>query len=90
MNKTELIAAIADQAEISKKDAEAALNAFTGIVGDALKKGDKIQLVGFGTFEVSERSARTGRNPQTGETIKIKASKSPKFKAGKALKDLVG
>ncbi|MBR2562961.1 MAG: HU family DNA-binding protein [Eubacterium sp.] len=89
MNKTELIAAIAEQADLSKKDAEAALNAFTDIVGKTLKKGDKIQLVGFGTFEVSKRSARTGRNPQTGDTIKIKASKAPKFKAGKALKDLV-
>lgn len=89
MNKTELIAAIAEQAGLSKKDAEAALNAFTDIVGKTLKKGDKIQLVGFGTFEVSKRSARTGRNPQTGDTIKIKASKAPKFKAGKALKDLV-
>ena len=89
MNKTELIAAIADKAGLSKKDAEAALNAFTEIVGKTLKKGDKVQLVGFGTFEVSKRSARTGRNPQTGETIKIKASKAPKFKAGKALKDLV-
>ena len=90
MNKTELIAAIADQADLSKKDAEAALNAFTGTIGKALKKGDKVQLVGFGTFEVSKRSARKGRNPQTGETIKIKASKTPKFKAGKALKDMVG
>ena len=89
MNKTELIATVADQAGLSKKDAEAALNAFTAIVGKALKKGDKVQLVGFGTFEVSKRSARSGRNPQTGETIKIKASKTPKFKAGKALKDLV-
>ena len=89
MNKTELIAAIAEQADLSKKDAEAALNAFTDIVGKTLKKGGKIQLVGFGTFEVSKRSARTGRNPQTGDTIKIKASKAPKFKAGKALKDLV-
>ncbi|MCF0146258.1 MAG: HU family DNA-binding protein [Eubacterium sp.] len=89
MNKTELIAAIAEKAELSKKDAEAALNAFTDVVGEALKNGDKIQLVGFGTFEVSERSARTGRNPQTGETITIEASRSPKFKAGKSLKDLV-
>ena len=89
MNKTELIAAIADQAEISKKDAEAALNAFTGTIGKALKKGDKVQLVGFGTFDGSKRSARKGRNPQTGETIKIKASKTPKFKAGKALKDMI-
>ena len=89
MNKTELIAAIADKAGLSKKDAEAALNAFTEIVGKTLKKGDKVQLVGFGTFEVTKRAARTGINPRTGETIKIKASKAPKFKAGKALKDLV-
>ncbi len=89
MNKTELVAAMADQAGLSKKDAEAALKAFTDVVSGALKKGDKIQLVGFGTFEVSERSAREGRNPHTGETMKIAASKAPKFKAGKALKDLV-
>lgn len=89
MNKTELVAAIADQAEISKKDAEKALKAFTDVVGKQLKKGDKIQLVGFGTFEVSERAAREGRNPQTGKAMKIAASKAPKFKAGKALKDLV-
>ncbi|MBD5542033.1 MAG: HU family DNA-binding protein [Lachnospiraceae bacterium] len=89
MNKTELVAAIADQAEISKKDAEKALKAFTDVVGAQLKKGDKIQLVGFGTFEVSERAAREGRNPQTGKAMKIAASKAPKFKAGKALKDLV-
>ena len=87
MNKTELVAAIAEQAEISKKDAEKALKAFTDVVAEELKKGEKIQLVGFGTFEVSERAAREGRNPQTGETMKIAASKSPKFKAGKALKD---
>lgn len=89
MNKTELVAAIADQAEISKKDAEKALKAFTDVVGEQLKKGNKIQLVGFGTFEVSERAAREGRNPQTGKAMKIAASKAPKFKAGKALKDLV-
>jgi DNA-binding protein HU-beta len=89
MNKTELVAAMADASGLSKKDAEKALTAFTDTVADALKKGDKVQLVGFGTFEVSERSARTGRNPQTGETIEIAASKTPKFKAGKALKDLV-
>ncbi len=87
MNKTELVAAIAQQADLSKKDAEKALTAFTDTVTKALKKGDKVQLVGFGTFEVSTRSARTGRNPRTGETMKIKASKAPKFKAGKALKD---
>ena len=89
MNKTELVAAIADQAEISKKDAEAALKAFTDVVGQELKKGEKIQLVGFGTFEVSKRAARTGRNPQTGAEMKIAASKAPKFKPGKALKDLI-
>ena len=89
MNKTELVAAIADQAELSKKDAEKALNAFTNVVSTELKKGEKIQLVGFGTFEVAERVAREGRNPQSGEVMKIAASKSPKFKAGKALKDLI-
>ena len=87
MNKTELIAAIAEKAEISRKDAEKALKAFTDVVAEELKKGEQIQLVGFGTFKVSERAAREGRNPQTGETMQIKASKSPKFTAGKALKD---
>lgn len=89
MNKTELVAAVAEQAGLSKKDAEAAVKAFTDVVSDALKNGDKIQLVGFGTFEVSERAAREGRNPKTGESMKIDACKTPKFKAGKALKDLV-
>lgn len=89
MNKSELVAAIAENAGLSKKDAEKALGAFTDIVADTLKKGDKIQLIGFGTFETSERAARTGRNPQTNETIEIPASKAPRFKAGKALKDLV-
>ncbi|MBR1691352.1 MAG: HU family DNA-binding protein [Lachnospiraceae bacterium] len=89
MNKTELVAAIADQAELSKKDAEKALKAFTDVVTEELKKGGKIQLVGFGTFEVSERKAREGRNPQSGEVMKIAASKAPKFKAGKALKDTI-
>ena len=89
MNKTELVAAIADKTELSKKDSEKALKAFIDVVGEELKKGEKIQLVGFGTFEVSERAAREGRNPQTGETMKIAASKAPKFKAGKALKDMV-
>ena len=87
MNKTELVAAMAEKTGLSKKDAESALNAFTGVVAEELKKGEKIQLVGFGTFEVSERAARTGRNPQTGEEMTIAASKAPKFKAGKALKD---
>ncbi len=87
MNKTELVAAIAQKADLSKKDAEKALAAFTETVTEALKKDDKVQLVGFGTFEVSTRTARTGRNPRTGDTMEIKASKAPKFKAGKALKD---
>ena len=89
MNKTELVAAMAEQTGLSKKDAEAALKAFTDVVAEELKKGEKVQLVGFGTFEVSERPEREGRNPQTGETMKIAASKSPKFKAGKALKDMI-
>ena len=89
MNKTELIAEIAKKAELSKKDAEKALVAFTKAVETELKAGGKVQLVGFGTFEVVKRSARTGRNPQTKEAIKIKATKAPKFKAGKALKDAV-
>ena len=89
MNKTEFIAAVAEKAEISKKDSEKALKAFVDVVAEQLKAGDKVQLVGFGTFEVSERAAREGRNPQTGETMKIEASKSPKFKAGKALKDAI-
>ena len=89
MNKTELVAAMAEKAGISKKDAEAALKAFTDTVSDELKKGEKVQLVGFGTFETSVRAAREGRNPQTGATMKIAASKAPKFKAGKALKDSI-
>ena len=89
MNKTELVAAMAEQTNLSKKDAEAALKAFIDVVSEELKKGDKVQLVGFGTFEVSERAAREGRNPQTGETMEIKASKTPKFKAGKALRDMM-
>ena len=89
MNKAELVAAVAEKAEISKKDAEAAVKAFTDVVAEALKKGEKIQLVGFGTFEVSERAERTGRNPQTGAEMVIPASKAPKFKAGKALKDSI-
>ena len=89
MNKAELVAAMAEQAGLSKKDAEAALKAFTDVVSDELKNGGKVQLVGFGTFEVSERAAREGRNPQSGEVMKIAASKAPKFKAGKALKDEV-
>ena len=89
MNKTELIAAVAEKAEISKKDSEKALKAFIDVVTDELKNGEKIQLVGFGTFEVSERAAREGRNPQTGKTMKIEACKAPKFKAGPALKDAI-
>ena len=89
MNKTELVAAMAEKTELSKKDAEQALKAFTDVVAEELTKGEKIQLVGFGTFEVAERPAREGRNPRTGETMKIAASKAPKFKAGKALKDIV-
>lgn len=89
MNKTELVAAIAEQTELSKKDAEKALKAFIDVVTDELKKGEKVQLVGFGTFEISERAAREGRNPLTGAAMSIPASKAPKFKAGKALKDAV-
>ena len=89
MNKTEFIAAVAEKAEISKKDSEKALKAFVDVVAEQLKAGDKVQLVGFGTFEVSERAAREGRIPQTGETMTIAACKAPKFKAGKALKDAI-
>ena len=89
MNKTEFIAAVAEKAEISKKDSEKALKAFVDVVAEQLKAGDKVQLVGFGTFEVSERAAREGRNPQTGETMTIAACKAPKFKAGKALEDAI-
>ena len=89
MNKTELIAAIAEKAEFSKKDSEKALNAVISSITDALVSGDKVQIVGFGTFEVAERPAREGRNPRTGETMTIAATKAPKFKAGKALKDMV-
>ena len=89
MNKTELVAAIVEKTELSKKDAEKAVKAFTEVVADELKKGEKIQLVGFGTFEVADRPAREGRNPKPGETMTIAASKTPKFKAGKALKDMV-
>ena len=89
MNKAELVAAIAEKSELSKKDAEKALKAFTEVVTEELKKGNKIQLVGFGTFEVAKRAAREGRNPQTGKTMTIAACKAPKFKAGKALKDAI-
>ena len=87
MNKSELVAALAQKAELSKKDAEKALSAFVEVVSDALKAGDKVQLVGFGTFEAKARPARTARNPRTGEEIQIEASKTAAFKAGKALKD---
>ena len=87
MNKTELVAALAGKAELSKKDAEKALNAFVEVVSDAMKAGDKVQLVGFGTFESKDRPARTARNPRTGESVKIPASKAVSFKVGKALKD---
>ena len=86
MNKADLVAAMAEKAGVSKKDAEASLKAFTDVVAEELKKGEKIQLVGFGTFEVSERAARTGRNPQTGAEMTIASSNAPKFKAGMALK----
>ena len=89
MNKAQLVAAVAEKAGVSKKDAEAAVKAFEEVVVEALIKGEKVQLVGFGTFEVAERPARAGINPQTKETIEIAASKAPRFKAGKALKDAV-
>ena len=89
MNKTELVAAISEKTELTKKDSEKALKALIDVVAEELKKGEKVQLVGFGTFEVSERAARTGKNPQTGAEIKIAACKAPKFTAGKALKDAV-
>lgn len=89
MNKSELVDAIALSADIPKAKAARALDAMTQSIGDALKEGDQVALVGFGTFSVKDRAARTGRNPQTGETIQIKASKAPSFKAGKALKDAV-
>ena len=88
MNKTELIAAVAEKTDLSKKDADAAVSVL-GAITDALKAGDKIQLVGFGTFEVRNRAAKQGRNPRTGETMTVPASKVPAFKAGKALKDAV-
>ncbi len=89
MNKTELIAAMSEVSGLTKKDAEEALNAYIEVVTDALKAGDSVQLVGFGTFEVRERAARQGRNPHTGETIEIAAAKAPAFKPGKALKDAI-
>lgn len=89
MNKTEFVAAVAEQAGLSKKDAEAAVKAFTDVVAAEMAKGEKVQLVGFGTFEVADREARMGRNPKSGEPMEIAASRTPKFKAGKALKDMV-
>lgn len=89
MNKSELVAAIAAKAEVSKKDAEKMLGAFTATVTDELKKGEKISLIGFGTFETRKRAAREGKNPQTGAAIKIAATVVPAFKAGKALKDAI-
>ncbi|MBQ6562402.1 MAG: HU family DNA-binding protein [Clostridiales bacterium] len=89
MNKTELIAALAEKAGLNKRDAEKALNAFTDVVTDTLIKGDKVQLVGFGSFEVKDRAARTARNPRTGDELTVPASKAPIFKAGKALKEAV-
>ena len=89
MNKTELVAAIAEEANLTKKDSEAALVAMVEAVTEALAKGDKVQVIGFGSFEVKNRAARTGRNPKTKETIEIPASRTPAFKASKALKDLV-
>ena len=89
MNKTELVAAIAEQTELSKKDAEKALKAFEEVIIEELSANGKVQLVGFGTFDVAERAAREGRNPQTGEAMPIPASKAPRFKAGKALKDAI-
>ena len=89
MNKTELIAVVAEKAELSKKDAEKAVKAYTDVVTEELVKGGKVQLVGFGTFEVADRPSREGRNPKSGEPMTIAASRVPKFKAGKALKDQV-
>lgn len=89
MTKSELVSAMSEKTGASKKDTAASIDAFVDIISDVLKHGDKLQLVGFGTFEVSERAARTGRNPQTGEDIKIPAAKVPKFKAGAALKTAV-
>ncbi|WP_308590611.1 HU family DNA-binding protein [uncultured Megasphaera sp.] len=89
MNKTELIAAVANEAEITKKDAEKAVKAVFSVISDSLTKGDKVQIIGFGTFEVRQRKAREGRNPRNNEPIQIEASKTPAFKAGKQLKDAV-
>lgn len=87
MNKSQLIDAISEKADINKKEAQAALEAITQSIEEVLSQGEEVSLIGFGTFKVSERAARTGRNPKTGETMQIAASKSPSFKAGKALKE---
>lgn len=89
MNKTELVTAVSEQAGVLKKDTEAVIKATIDVISKQLQAGDSVQLVGFGTFSVAERAARTGKNPLTGEPIKISAAKAPRFKAGKALKDLV-
>ena len=89
MNKSDLVSAVADKASITKKDAEKSINTIVEVITDELAKGGKVQLVGFGTFDVAERAAREGRNPQTGEPMKIPASKAPRFKVGKVLKDAV-
>ena len=89
MNKTQFVEAVAQKSGLNKKEAEAAVNAMTAVIADTLKAGDKVQLIGFGTFEVKTRAARSGRNPKTGETITIAASKHPAFSAGKALKDSI-
>ena len=89
MNRTELAAAVAEETGLSRKDAEAAVKAVVHTITNELKEGGRVQIVGFGTFEISERQARKGRNPHTGETLEIEASKAPRFKAGKALKDAV-
>ena len=89
MNKAELISAIVSETGLSKKDTEATINSFVNVISNELAKKEKVQLIGFGTFETRERAARTGRNPQTGKELKIAASTTPAFKAGKALKDIV-
>lgn len=89
MNKAELVSSVAEKAEVTKKDAEKVITAVFDVVEEALARGDKVQLVGFGTFEVRDRAARTGRNPQTGEEIQIAATRVPAFRAGKALRDAV-
>lgn len=89
MNKAELIVALAEKADLNKKDAEKVLNAFVDTINESLAAGEKVQLIGFGTFDVKERPARVARNPRTGDEIKVAASKAPVFKAGKALKDKI-